>query len=625
MNVSAERIGLTSPLSREDLRRKIRFFFRYEERLLPSAWVCKNIRLPAGKNETKPGAVSFNDRPFLREPLDSIADPTITDEAFIGPTRIGKTFITRMAVAYGIAGDPAPGLWVDSTEAKGKDVSRKEIQPLIAANLILRARKPRNRHNFTDMRMLFPAAALTFVGGNSDAQVAGDTVERVYGNELDKWRGSTDKEASIAELVRHRTESFEDRRKHLWSCTPTLEEMTAWLYYLRGDQRTWRTICPDCTHAQALSWVNVIWDPAAQITDHKWDLRQVKATARYKCENCGSQWTDPMRRAAICHRDAHYLANAIGEPGWRSHHVNGLYGPLQAHNVGELAVDFLTSRTSGFYADRQDFWNSRMGMPWRDNVADVSAEKFASLEKQYLRGEAGPSGFKPDLLIISFDVQSNRLPYVVRAYAWAGESYLVDHGAVATWPDLAAIQDDYRKFGCTSYVIGDVNYEDRRAETLEQIYLRRDRGWYGAEGFEKTTDLVRLEKANVFLGGRLQNEGIFIPKLVISTYDFKVELEKRLSGEIRNFFYYQLPLAATESEKEEQREYYVQRLDERRRPRKRPVAGKPAMEFVPRTKNNHANDCEVYGLALFWVLSKHRSYAQRSKAPTDRRIVEVTN
>jgi hypothetical protein len=213
----------------------------------------------------------------------------------------------------------------------------------------------------------------------------------------------------------------------------------------------------------------------------------------------------------------------------------------------------------------------------------------------------------------------------VRSFAWNGDCYLVDHGDAATWTDLDEIQSTYaKKFGCTSYCIGDINYEDRRAETLEQIYLRRDRGWYGAEGFEKTTDLVRLEKANVFLGGRLQKEGIYIPKLVISTYDFKVELEKRLSGDIRNMFYYQLPLAATASEIEEQREYYIQRLDERRRPRKRPVAGKPAMEFVSRNKNNHFNDCEVYGLALFWVLSKHRSYAQRSKAPVDRRVVEVT-
>ena len=621
-------LRITSPETRAGFRGYLRSFFRYEERLSPSEWVCRHIRLPAGKNETKPGPVNFAERPYLREPLDSLGDLTVTDEVFVGPTRIGKTFITRMGFAYTVAGDPAPSIWVDSTIDKGKDISRKELQPLVEANLILRNRKPRNRHNYTTARMLFPAAAFTIVGANSDAQVAGDTVKRVFGNELDKWRLATDKEASIAELVRHRTESFEDERKHLWSCTPTLEEMTTWTYYRRGDQRVWQCICPDCGHAQPLLWDNVKWDPAARITETKWDLRAVKASARYLCANpqCGSLWTDRERLLAIRHPDAHYLATALGEPGWRSHHVNGLYGPLKSNNLGELAVDFFTSRTTGFHADRRDFWNSRMGLPWRDNAADITVEKFSTYEREYLRGEAGPECFTPDLFILGFDVQSNRLPWAVYTAAWSGEMYLVDHGDAATWADLDGIQETYaKKFKCTSYAIGDVHYEDRRAETLEQIFRRSHRGWFGAEGFEVIAgELVRLEKANVFLGGKLEKEGHCIQKLVISTYDFKVELEKRLSGEIKNLFYYRLPLlGCTETEREEQKEYYVQRLDERRRPRKRPVAGKPSWEFVSRNKNNHQNDILVYILALYWVLSKRRAYTRAKKESAERSTIEV--
>jgi hypothetical protein len=627
MIATVDPLGLFGPPAVEGMRRYVRGFFRFEERLAPSRWCERHLRLPPGKQETKPGAVNFAERPFLREPLDSIADPTVTDEVFVGPTRIGKTFILRMAVGYTIAGDPASAMWVDSTVDKGRDVSRKEIQPLIEYNAILRDRKPKNRHNYSDARMLFPAAAFTIVGGNSAAGVAGDTVKRVFGNELDKWSGATEKEASVAELVRHRTESFDEERKHFWSSTPTLEEMITWTYYRRGDQRTWRAICPDCGDAQALVWDRVCWADEAQITDHKWDLARVKETARYHCVRCDSPWTDEMRLAAIRHPSAHYLATATGEPGWRSHHVNGLYGPLKTNNVGAIAVAFLSSRTTGFFTDRQDFWNSVMGLPWKDNVADITVAKFAALEREYQRGQAGPEGFKPDLLIIEFDVQSNRIPYVVRTFAWSGESYLVDHGDAATWTDLDKIQAEYSRLAGTSYVIGDINYEDRRAETLEQIYRRRDRGWFGAEGFEKTSELVRIEKANVFAGGRevgrREDEHHTIQKLVISTYDFKVELEKRLSGAVKNFFYYQLPLAASESEIEEQREYYKQRLDEHRRPRKRPVAGKPAFEFVSKTKNNHFNDCEVYGLALFWILQKRRAYATRKGQPADRRVVEV--
>lgn len=613
------------------LRAKMREYFRYEERLSPSRWCEKNLRLPAGRQETKPGPVSFAERPYLREVIDCLGDPTVTDIPFIGPTRIGKTFVLRMAFAYSIAGDPASTMWIDPTETKARDVSKKELQPMIEANACLRSRKPRNRHHFTDLRMLFPGAAFTMVGGNSPAQVAGDTVKRVFGNEIDKYQGATDKEAAIVELARHRTESFDEERKHLWSCTPTLEEMTAWAYHQRGDQRKWFVHCPHCDHAQHLRWEQVWWDPEARYTESKWDLDRVKSSARYRCENTsctGPMWTDSDRRAAICSPRAAWRPTAKGQPGWRSYHLNGLYGPLKSNNVGELAVDFLTSRTSGFYADRQDFWNSRMGMPWKDNVADISVAKFAALERPYHRGTAGPEGFKADILIISFDVQSNRIPYVVRAWAWSGDSYLIDHGDAATWVDLDTVQASYARIvGGTSYVIGDINYEDRRAETLEQIYRRRDRGWYGAEGFERTAEMVRIEKANVFAGGRevgrREDERHMVQKLVISTYDFKVELEKRLSGALQNFFYYQLDLADGEQEAEEQREYYKQRLDEHRRPRKRPVAGKPAFEWVSKNKNNHYNDCEVYGLALFWILQKRRAYAARKPPEAARKTVEV--
>src|SRR5437899_1925508 len=112
----------------------VRSFFRPHERLTPSQWVERHIQLPPGKQETKPGAVSFREQPYQREMLDDIADPTITDSVMVGPTRIGKTFGLRCAFAYSVAGDPAPMLWVDSTEDKAKDISKKELQPLVDYN-----------------------------------------------------------------------------------------------------------------------------------------------------------------------------------------------------------------------------------------------------------------------------------------------------------------------------------------------------------------------------------------------------------------------------------------------------------------------------------------------------------
>jgi hypothetical protein len=595
--------------------------FPPRERLKPSRWCEKYIRLPAGKQETEPGEVRFDKRPYLREPIDCAADPAVSDIVFVGPTRIGKTFFLRMGLCWTIAGDPAPWMWVDSTEDKAKDVSKKELQPMIAANAILRDRKPKNRHNFTDLRMLFPAAAGAMVGGNSDAQVAGDTVKRIFGNELDKWRGATDKEASIAELVRHRTESFNEERRHFWSSTPTLEEMQTWQYAMRGDQRKWECVCPRCGRSNFSSGKMSTGTrppknpPANGICISSRRRRATPAliivcSAHDKggAEWTGAGWTEDERMAAICDPRAQWVPTAVGEPGWRSYLINGLYGPLDSNSsraarrrLSLREIARLLFRPSGFLEFPHGPALARQRLPGHDGEVRRPRGGPASglgAKESYFRGSV-PDWFHPRLFIVGFDVQANRLPFVVRAFDWSGRSFLVDHGEVASWADLEQIQEDYRKtLNCSSYVIGDINYEERRAETLEQIYFRKDRGWFGAEAFELAKQLVTLDQANVYAGGKLagktERDGHFISKFVISAYEFKVELEKRFTGEIPNWFCYQLPLAATEQEIEEQAAYYKQLLDERRVPRRVRIAGKPPFEWRSKNKFNHAFDCEVY-------------------------------
>jgi phage terminase large subunit GpA-like protein len=582
-------------------------------RLTASQWVEANIFLPPGQNETEPGRVKFERRPYLREILDRMTDPQARDIVFVAPTRIGKTFLLRMAWAYGIAADPGPSGWYDQSIGKARSVSIKELRPLVETNEVLKSRKPANRHHYTNLFMLFPGAAFEMNGAQTAGQVAGDTYMRIYANETDKWGDASDKEAAPIELVRHRTESFDDRRKHIYSSTPTLETGTIWEAYLRGDQRIFQVICPDCGTAIPLIWDQLKWDQDAQIAEGKWDLERVQESAYYECQSCGSRWTERMRRLAIEHRDCHYKAtNAHPQPGWFTYQVNGLYGPFDSNSCGALAADFLSSRSTGFYINRQDFWNSRMGLPWKDDVTSLTQEKFAAREAACIRGDL-PDGFAPDLLLVGVDVQTYGLPYVVEAYQWNGRYHTLDHGLASSWADLEAVQRAYTdKFKSTSRVITDINFEDRRAETLEAIYRRQHLGWFGAEGFEKAKDLVRIEKANPFMGGKMQGAGFTVQKLIISTYEFKVELEKDIGGESGYWTTYQLPLIASDADHREQRDYYAQLMDERRVPRRVRVVNKPPYEFKSRNGNNHFWDCKVYCKALFFLLSRQRAYGARN-------------
>ena len=501
-----------------DLDRFCGLHFTVPERMLPSEWCERHLVLPSGASETEPGRLRFDQSPYLREPLDSAcgAFPGVRETLFSGPTRIGKTLIIRCGIAYSIAGDPGPMLLVDSTMDKGRSLVRKEIKPLIAANPLLAARRPANRHHFSDGEMLFPGAPLNIFGANSEAQVSGDTVRRVFGNEVGKWRGATDDEAAILELVRHRTESFDDERGHLFSSTPTTEDDLFWLEMQKGDLRVFYVRCPACGTLQHLVWAHVVWTPDARRGDtDQWDLHAVRASARYSCENSacphhdpggtlGTGWDDDTRLRAICDPASHWRPTQSAHPGYRSYHLNGLYGRRKANRLGELAVDFLAARQGPFLADRQDFWNSRMGMPWKESTVELTAQRLAHLEAPYERGTL-PAGFRPDCVILGFDVQTYGFPWIVRAFSWSGESYLIDHGLAPAWSDLDAVESSYARHGAW-FAIGDINFEDRRGEVLEQIWRRSSRRWFAADGVEFSRERVRVEQANVFMGGKLQGE-----------------------------------------------------------------------------------------------------------------------
>jgi phage terminase large subunit GpA-like protein len=606
-------------------RDRIRRFFRVPEWLRPSEWVEKYLRLPAGANESEHGRVKL--RGWMREILDCFELRTVWDILFSGPTQEGKTFLLRMALAYKIAGRIGPVMWLDSTENKGRSVVKKQIRPMIMHNPVLRARLPADRHHVTNSEILFAGAAFNVYGANSETQVAGDTVETVLGNEAAKWRTATEEEAAILELVRHRTEKYGDTRKHLFSSTPRTAGNLFWQEVVRGDMRRYFVPCPHCGRMQALRWGDehsrggVKWPVNAKRPDGSWDLERVKLETRYECENpeCpGAPWDDATRLAAVEDPRGEWRPTKAALPGYRSYLLNGLYGHNASRKVGRLAAKFLSARATGFLLDRQDFWNSDMGEVWEAKIEEVNVRKLADLELDYMRGDV-PEGVRLDGLILGVDVQRTRFRWVLRGFTWSGSLYLLDFGWAPTWADLDAIERDYRqRCGGVWRAIVDMNFEDRRQEVREQVYARQARGWVLADGVEYSAERVKVDRENVLLGGKGGGQKAYCVRLVISTYDFKCELEARYAGKLRNWYLFRLGRhglldQANDQEIAEYAEYKKEILDESRVPRARKQRGLPGDEFRPRTKQNHAGDCEVYILAFFWALRARRNADQRRR------------
>jgi phage terminase large subunit GpA-like protein len=614
-------------------RSLVRRFLRLPERMKPSEFIQSKIRLPAGFNEKRPGPVKL--KRWMVEILDCLELRDVWDILLCGPTQEGKSFLLRMIVACKIGWRPGPMIWLSSTMNKGRSIVKKQIRPLIDHNPILSSRKPRDRHHYTNTEMLMLGAAINVFGANSENQVAGDTAEVVLGDEAAKWRLATEEEAAILELVRHRTEQYGATRKHFFSSTPRTENDLFWQEVERGDLRRWFIPCPHCGYMQALEWGDeqsvhgVKWSREAKRPDGSWDLEMVKTTARYHCANpeCkGPPWDDEVRYKAIEDPRGEWRASKTARPGYRSYSLNGLYGTNESRQFGLLAAKFLDARSTGFLVDRQDFWNSDMGEVWRAKIEEVNIRKLAEIEVDYAWGGV-PSWFKPDVVIMGADVQRSRLRYVVRALSWSGESYLVDFGWAPTWGDLDRVEADYRHLGAWRAIV-DLNFEDRRQEVREQVYARSRRGWILADGVEYTAERAKIDRENVYLGGRGAGDKHYAARLVISTYDFKCELEARRAGTIKNWFIFKLDMLQLQDDHavKSYAEYKKEMLDEQRLPRTKKQKGMPEDEFRSRTKANHAWDCEVYILAYFWALWSRRTAKQRRAdraAAGTRRTVEM--
>lgn len=596
---------------------RIAAFRRPLVRMTPSEWVERNLRLPPGKKESFPGPVSFRRAPFLREIIDCAALPGVQEVVVVMPTRMGKTLALRCWWAYIVCEDPSPVILFDSTIGKGRALVTDELHPLVEHNACLIEIKPRNRHHYTSEKIIFPGATFRVYGGNSIAGAAGDTARVLLCNEVEKWKGEQRDEASMVELVRHRTESFEHDRKHYLSSTPSSEGGAIWTEHEKGDKRRWFVPCPCCGHLQQMVWDQVDFRPdLTRGEDGEYVMALVARHARYRCASaeCGALWDDAQRLAAVRDPRAEWRPTATPRiPGFRSYQVNGLYGCLPTNEIGALAVSFLESGAGGFFADRKDWYNSRMGLPWRDSVAHFDAGVVRGRIAEYARGTL-PDDFRADLVIVGYDVQTYGFPWVVLAFTWSGDCRTVDHGTAATFADLDAVQRDYAHLAPRSFVIGDINFEDRRAECAEAVFMRQDKGWLVADGQMHTRELVKQGTLNPFIGSNKghQAANAAITRLIISTYDFKLENEKRLTGEIPLWRTYAVPADAPENEHREQAEYFSQLLAERRVPRKRRRPGLPEFEWKSRSKENHALDCHVYALALFWLLSRARTAAEKS-------------
>ena len=533
------------------------------------AYLSERVTEQAGKFSTR-------SRPYVREILDNFADPKVRKVSLCWGSQTAKTTSIYIGLGWVVCRNPSPILWVWANEKQARNFSNDRWLKFCEDSKTVAAHLPRQNDGKVDrdrasaLRIEFDNCVMNLIGGQSQKNVRQFPVSFLILDEIDV----------IPEPIRRDAlDRIKGRRdyKIIQSSTPIEESTGIWGEYLEGDQRVFEMPCPHCKKRIAFEWrkepgdYNVKFDEAAKQADGKFDLRLVKRSARYHCQECREP-IDDAQKIRMLDGGAWRATSETGEPGARSYHLNSLYSPMIS--FGDMMVRWLQAQDT--LDGLRQFVTGWLAEPWRMENLNVTEEATHALAGEYERGE-----IKGDFRLMSVDVQRAHFVWLVRGFE-DGASYLLDHGNCPTWGDLDEVFDDY---DCAAAVV-DTGFGERTQECYEAIFRRRTRFW-ACKGWKTRTQPFSIVSVDPFTGtGKAGRYKIMLLHVDVET--FGGEILKRRAGQVEGFQVYAEP--APEYVKQLNAKYIVEKVDR-----------KGAVQTEWRTKSHrqdHFFDCEVYCLAL---------------------------
>lgn len=416
----------------------LRQVIRRPERVTVSAWIDRNVVL--GEDSAEPGPYRTDRTPYVREWQDSAALPWVHQVTVQKSTQVGGSQALLNVLAYAIAQDPGPITWVMPTREDAAEFGENRVQPMVDVCPTLRAQVTGDRFDAKKRQIKFRRCRLLFRSARVPKELAQYPARWLFGDEAGKWPAWTQDEAAPFDLARERCRTFWNHRIYLNS-TPTVETGLISVEFQRGDRRRYHVPCPHCGEFQVLKWGQVKWP--ATIDNEK--AMRVAKDAWYECEECGGRIVDAHKQQMLargwwCPEDVdptpHLIDGRLVLPNdrapHRSYHLWAGYSPWLAW--WELAAEFLRSKDNP--ATLQNWVNSWLGEPWVERVEETKAELLQACVGGYRRGEV-PEGVR--VLTAGVDVQKRFLVFSVRGWGSDMESWLIDHGRIDSFDDLAGV------------------------------------------------------------------------------------------------------------------------------------------------------------------------------------------
>lgn len=395
------------------------------EQITVSEWAGK-YRMLDSKSSAIPGPWNNDITPYLTGVMDEFNNYETSKIIFVKPTQVGGTEALQNMIGYIVMQDPAPTMIVYPTETLAKSISENRLQPMLRATPELARRFDENSQL---LELQFDGMYLTLAGSNSPSGLASKPIRFVLMDEVDKYPGTSGKEADPIKLATERTKTFHDKKIYITS-TPTLKTGHIWKEKESADiEKHYFVPCPHCGEYIELKFSNIRFPDEEGMT-----YADRAEFATYICQECGCAITDADKNNMIRHGEWRIVRHNTQYVRSVAFWINTLYSPFV--RWADIVKEFLTTKDDPELF--QNFVNSWLAEPWEDTKLKTSAELV--LERQTELPEyVVPSWAK--ILTGGVDVQETSLYWSIRAWGDYLTSQNIAHGQVLSFNDIDNIMN----------------------------------------------------------------------------------------------------------------------------------------------------------------------------------------
>lgn len=420
--------------------------FNPPKQIATAEWISGEFYLPP-ESGVLSGLYDFYYTPYFLGVAAALDDPKVDEVDLRKAAQIGWTYFLVGFIFKRISGQPMPIMVLFAKEGDGKSFHDEKLVPAVKANPsvnrvmdVSTAKKSGNRWNHKS----YPGGFLKLVASNSPGNVkstssVGLAVVEEPDDTSDDVKGQGDAIGLLEERVKRYPGS-----KFVVGGTPSLKGLSKTDQRLeQTDQRVLPIVCHECGEAHVLDFQYITWLDADDDTPpHETYGRALPDTAMYRCPHCACVWDDYQRKENI--RNTVFTAVDRGDPlcGWVATapfygkagfiELSELYACLPGTTLAGLVREQLAAEKLAETGDLKQiikFVNQKQGRSYEYKSDLPDADKLKERGEDYRELHVPAGGL---VLMLTVDVQHDRLAVILRAWGRGEESWLV------LWTELAA-------------------------------------------------------------------------------------------------------------------------------------------------------------------------------------------